>query len=73
MWHVTLLWFLLGGTGYLPILQRLLDPAANFINEYTFGWSLLIGLHVVAFAALFAPSMRTQFSPNDQVGNQKNK
>lgn len=65
VWHITLFWLLLGCVGYLPTLQRLLDPTSNFINEYAFGWSLLIGLHVLALGALFAPSMRARFTLDD--------
>jgi hypothetical protein len=66
MWHITLFWFVVGSVGYLPTIQRLLDPTSNFINEYALGWSLLIGLHVVGVAALFAPSMRARFSTDDR-------
>ena len=65
MWHIALFWFFIGGIGYLPTIQRLLDPASNFMNEYAFGWGLLLGLHALGFAALFAPSMRERFSAND--------
>lgn len=65
MWHITLFWFLIGGIGYLPTIQRLLDPASSFVNEHAFGWSLLLGLHVLGFVALFAPSMRERFSADE--------
>jgi hypothetical protein len=68
MWHIALFWFAIGSVGYLPMIQRLLDPAPNFIDDYAFGWSLLVGLHVLGFAALFAPSMRERFSADDPGG-----